>query len=66
MIREAQPRKWPVFRSHNEVRCFNCGAQLNPNRTGNPSEYPEGRWFGICAEGCGMGTFYDLADETGS
>jgi hypothetical protein len=52
--------KFPVYRTHQEARCFDCGAPIDANQIGE-TQYPEGRghWRGGCPTYC-VHTWYDI------
>lgn len=59
---------WPVFKTHDDASCFNCGGDFGPAypfktvplEGGNASG--DGRYYQAC-EKCRMLTFYDIAGE---
>lgn len=49
---------WPVFKSHDEARCFHCERLLD-RVTAHPSHFPTGAWEKKCDD-CKLYTFYDI------
>ena len=57
--------KWPIYTSHDEASCFNCGGDFGDRGYPMRSDRPEtdGAWFQCCSK-CSMTTHYDLAEPT--
>lgn len=57
---------WPVFKTHEDASCFNCGGDFIPAYPGKTfkttrGDVPgNGQYYQAC-EKCRMLTFYDLA-----
>jgi|HubBroStandDraft_4_1064222.scaffolds.fasta_scaffold00038_34 hypothetical protein len=54
-------KRFPTYRDHREVSCFQCGQQLDL-REAHVSGYATGFWAQHC-RACDVTTFYDLAGE---
>lgn len=51
---------WPIYRSHDDVICFQCGATLGPDVPALETENApgHGRYRKACS--CGLSTWYDV------
>jgi hypothetical protein len=50
--------RFPTFRDHRSVCCFQCGELLDSHRA-YASGYPTGFWAQYCGH-CQMATYYDV------
>lgn len=55
-------KTFPVYKSHDNVGCFNCGADLYGEHY-RSNEYPTGRFDVTCPK-CEHTTFYDLEERS--
>ena len=56
-------KKFPIFKSHEEVGCFNCGGDLGTYWFETKNAIGSGHFVQEC-EKCRMATWYDLAKPT--
>lgn len=55
-------KRFPKYRSHDDVECFNCGTPLLDDPKASGQAPRNGQFVQKCHE-CGMRTWYDLKED---
>ena len=55
-------RRFPLYRDHKDVTCWNCDSSLGENHPFRDNDNPHGQWMKICFM-CRVMSFYKIAKK---